>query len=93
MIENVLVGQGMVRGGGAAQYGGFLGMLASIGIPLAIDLVKKVLGKGMHVRSRRSVPPPPPPPPTRRVGKGKGLHVGPPPVWGSWADYEKKHWR
>ena len=38
--EQYLVGKGFVMGG-AAQYGGFLGMLASIGIPLAIDLVKK----------------------------------------------------
>ena len=36
--------------GGAAQYGGFLGMLASIGVPLAIDLVKKILGKGLQTQ-------------------------------------------
>ena len=40
-VERYLVGQGVVRGG-ALQYGGFLGMLASIGVPLAIDLVKKI---------------------------------------------------
>ena len=54
--ERYLVGQGVVRGG-AAQYGGFLGMLASIGVPLAIDLVKKILGKGLQtqpLRPRRS---------------------------------------
>ena len=63
-MEKYLVGKGMVCGGGSTQYGGFLGMLASIGIPLAIDLVKKMLGKGMEVgpsRSRRSAPLPPPP--------------------------------
>ena len=42
-VEQYLVGQGVVRGG-AAQYGGFLGLLASIGV--AIGLVKKILGKG-----------------------------------------------
>jgi len=55
-VERHLVGQGVVRGG-AAQCGGFLGMLASIGVPLAIDLVKKVLGKGLQTyppRPRRS---------------------------------------
>ena len=39
-VERYLVGKGVVRGG-AAQCGGFLGMLVSIGVPLAIDLVKK----------------------------------------------------
>ena len=39
-VERYLVGKGVVRGG-AAQYGGFLGMLASIGVPLAIDYCQK----------------------------------------------------
>ena len=47
--EQYLVGQGLVRGSGA-QYGGFLGMLASIGVPLAIDLVRKIIGKGMQTQ-------------------------------------------
>ena len=47
--EQYLVGQGFVKGG-SAQYGGFLGMLASIGIPLAIDLVKKTIGKGLQTQ-------------------------------------------
>ena len=66
-VERYLVGQGVVRGD-AAQYGGFLGMLASIGVPLAIDLVKKILGKGLLTqppRPRRSPRPPPP--------KGRGM--------------------
>ena len=42
--EQYLVGKGFAIGG-AAQYGGFLGMLASIGVPLAVSLVKKILGK------------------------------------------------
>ena len=51
-VERYLVGQGVVRGG-AAQYSGFLGMLASIGVPLAIDLVKKILGKGSQTKPPR----------------------------------------
>ena len=39
--------------------GGFLGTLASIGIPIAIELVSKMFGKGLQVDKR---PPPPPPP-------------------------------
>jgi len=54
-VERYLVGQGVVRGG-AAQYGGFLGMLASIDVPLAIDLVKKILGKGLQTQPLRPRP-------------------------------------
>ena len=73
-IKDALVSQGHVGNG---QVGGFLGMLASLEIPLAIELVKSVIGKGVHIR-----PP-----------KGHGLHVKraagmrlepPPPVVGSW---------
>ena len=46
-IKDVLVKQGKV---GSGQRGGFLGMLASLGIPLAIELVKKVIGKGVHLQ-------------------------------------------
>ena len=42
-LETQLVGEGLVRGGGVAQYGGFIGMLASLGVPLAISLVKNYL--------------------------------------------------
>ncbi|CAH3183127.1 unnamed protein product, partial [Porites evermanni] len=49
--------------------GGFLGTLASIGIPMAISLVSKMFGSGLQVDRRGSsntsnvyVPPPPPPP-------------------------------
>ena len=72
--KQYLVGKGLVKGGGA-QYGGFLGMLASIGVPLAIDLVRKIIGKGMQTQ------PPPPPPRTRRspgIPKGKGMQIQPP---------------
>ena len=82
--EQYLVGQGLMKGGGA-QYGGFLGMLASIGVPLALDLVRKIIGKGMQTQ-----PPPPPPPRTRRspgIPKGKGMQIQPPPFYGTWEDY------
>jgi len=86
-VERYLVGQGVVRRV-VAQYGGFFGMLASIGVPLAIDLVKKILGKGLQTqppRPRRSPPRPPPPPP-----KGRGMQMRPPPFFGTWDDYKKK---
>ena len=87
-IEKELIGKGMVHKKGTTQKGGFLGMLASIGVPIAIDLLGKLLGKGMHVRSRRSLPPPLPP--SRRTG-GTGMHTNPPPpFFGSWEDYKKK---
>ena len=59
-------------------------MLASIGVPLAIDLVKKILGKGLQTHPpcpRRSPRPPPP--------KGRGMQVRPPPFFGTWDDYQK----
>ena len=82
-VERYLVRQGVVRGG-AAQYGAFLGMLASIGVPLAIDLVKKILGKGLQTQPpcpRRSPRPPPP--------KGRGMQMRPPPFFGTWDDLKK----
>ena len=82
--KQYLVGQGLVKGGGA-QYGGFLGMLASIGVPLALDLVRKIIGKGLQTkppRSRQRRAPPLPPP-----SKGKGMQIQPPPFFGTWEDY------
>ena len=79
--ERYLVGQGLVKGGGA-QYGGFLGMLASIRVPLALDLVRKIIGKGMQTQ-----PPPPPPRQRRTPSKGKGMQIQPPPFFGTWDDY------
>ena len=79
-VEKFLVGRGVVRGGGMKQYGGFLGMLASIGVPLAIDLIGKMFGKGLQVG----------PPARRRPPRGKGMHINPPPFFGSWGDYKKK---
>ena len=83
-VEKFRVGQGVVHGGRTKQYGGFLGMLASIGVPLAIDLIGKMFGQGLQVgpppRQRRSLPPP---------KGGKGMYINPPPVFGSWDDYKK----
>ena len=78
-VEKFLVARGMVCGGSTAQYGGFLGMLASIGVPLAIELVTKMFRKGLQVRPRRSLP-----------FRGKGMQVSPPPFFGRWEDYVKK---
>lgn len=84
-VTYYLVAKGMVRGGGLAQYGGFLGMLASK-VPFAIDLVSKRFGKGMQVRPpirrRRSLLPPP---------KEKGMYIRAPHFFGSWNDYLKKN--
>ena len=67
--------------------GGFLGTLASIGIPMAISLVSKMFGGGLQVDRRGSsntanvyVPPPPPP---STHGEGYPYHF-PPPFLGSW---------
>ena len=82
-VERYLVGQGVVRGG-ATQYGGFLGMLASIGVPLAIDLVKTILGKGLETQ-----PPRPRRSPRSPLPKGRGMQMRPPPFLGTWDDYKK----
>jgi len=69
---------------GSGQYGGFVGMLASIGVPIAIDLISKMFGKGMQIkpppRSRRSTP----------SKRGRGMHVRPPPFFGTWDDLKKR---
>ena len=46
--------------------GGFLGTLASIGIPMAISLVSKMFGGGLQVDK---TPPPPPPPSPNPLSK------------------------
>ena len=65
--------------------GGFLGTLASIGIPMAISLVSKMFGGGLQVDRRGSsntanvyVPPPP-----STYGEGYPYHF-PPPFIGTW---------
>ena len=65
--------------------GGFLGTLASIGIPMAISLVSKMFGSGLQVDRHGSsntanvyVPPQPQP------AHGKGYPYYPPPFLGTW---------
>ena len=65
--------------------GGFLGTLASIGIPMAISLVFKMFGGGLQVDRRGSsnisnVYVPHPPPPTH----GEGYPYRSPPFFGTW---------
>ena len=65
--------------------GGFLGTLASIGIPMAISLVSKMFGGGLQVDRRGSsntanVYVPHPPPRTR----GEGYPYRSPPFFGTW---------
>ena len=65
--------------------GGFLGTLASIGIPMAISLVSKTFGSGLQVDRQSSsntanVYVPHPPPPTH----GEGYPYGSPPFFGTW---------
>ena len=66
--------------------GGFLGTLASIGIPMAISLVSKMFGSGLQVDRHSSsntanvYVPHPPPPPTR----GEGYPYRSPPFFGTW---------
>ena len=73
--------------------GGFLGTLASIGIPMAISLVSKMFGSGLQVdrgssSNTRNVYVPP-------VTQGKGRYFSgyphrPPPFIGTWEDMENK---
>ena len=60
------------------QSGGFLGtLLASIGIPLALDLVQKMTGKGAPRVGR---------PPWSKNGTGAPRMGMPPPFYGTWND-------
>ena len=63
--------------------GGFLGTLASIGIPMAISLLPKLFGSGLQVdrgssSNTRGVYVPPPP------THGEGYPYYPPPFYGNW---------
>ena len=63
--------------------GGFLGARASIGIPIAIELVSKMFGKGLQVDK---TPPPLPPNPYSNVylpQSGGKFPMYPPPVYGN----------
>ena len=73
-IKVELVKEGLVVGSG--QVGGFLGMLASLGISLAIELVRKVIGKGVHIQPKGK---------GLHVKRAAGMSLEPPPpVVGSW---------
>ena len=64
--------------------GGFLSTLASIGIPMAIELVSKMFGSGLQVDKK---PPPPPPNPYSNVylpKSGGQFPMYPPPFYGNW---------
>ena len=66
--------------------GGFLGTLASIGIPIAMELVSKIFGKGLQVEK---TPPPPPPNPYSNVylpQSGGQFPIYPPPFYGNWGE-------
>ena len=72
--------------------GGFLGTLASIGIPMAISLVSKMFGSGLQVdrgasSNMKNVYVPPPPPLSTHA---EGYPHRPPPFLGTWEDMEKK---
>ena len=70
--------------------GGFLGTLASIGIPLAISLVSKMFGSGLQVDRQAlnsgtsNVYVPPPPLPQSTYGEGYPYPYRSPPFIGSW---------
>ena len=67
--------------------GGFLGTLASIGIPIAIELVSKMFGKGLQVDK---TPPPPPPNPYSNVylpqSGGRQFPMYPPSFYVNWGE-------
>ena len=73
--------------------GGFLGTLASIGIPMAISLVSKMFGSGLQVdrgssSNTRNVYVPPPSSSTH--SEGYPYPHRPPPFLGTWEDMEDK---
>ena len=76
--------------------GGFLGTLASIGIPMAISLVSKMFGSGLQVdrgtsSNTRNVYVPPPPPSTHGEGYyPSGYPHRPLTFLGTWEDMENK---
>ena len=71
--------------------GGFLGTLASIGIPIAISLVSKMLGSGLQVDSQGTsgvtnvYVPTTAPPPQSTYGEGYPYRY-PPPFIGNWGN-------
>ena len=81
--QKTLIGKGLQSGKGIVLkptkrqiHGGFLGTLAAIGIPMAIELASKIFGKGLQVSKKKT---------------GVGLQVSqkpflwqPPPFYGTW---------
>ena len=63
---------------------GFLGTLASIGIPMAISLVSKMFGGGLQVDKTPPPPPPPSPNPYSYVYLGGQFPMYPPPFLAEW---------
>ena len=65
--------------------GGFLGTLASIGIPIAIELLSKMFGIGLQVDK---IPPPPPNPYSNvYLPQSSGqFPMYPPPFYGNWGE-------
>ena len=79
--------------------GGFLGTLASIRIPIAIELVSKMFGGGLQVDKTPPPPPPPSPNPLSNVllpQAGGQFPMYPPPFYGNWNEtigMGKKNWK
>ena len=64
-----------------------MGTLASIGIPMAISLVSKMIGGGLQVDKTPPPPPPPSPNPYSNVHlpqAGGQFPMYPPPFYGNW---------
>ena len=83
-IANALqIGSGVSIKPTKTQTGGILGaLLASIGIPLAIDAIKRLTGGGTAAPRLGK-----PPPPSRKGGAAPRLGAyQPPPFFGSWQD-------
>ena len=49
-MKTILLVKAWFAAGGITKYGGFLGILAPIGEPIAIGFVGKTFGKGLHVK-------------------------------------------
>ena len=79
-VERYLVGQGVVRGG-AAQYGGFLGM-STFGYRLSQKDTRERLANSTTTSTSTTLLRPPPP-------KGRGMQVRPPPFFGTWDNYKR----
>ena len=84
--QKTLIGKGLQSGKGIVLkptkrqiHGGFLGTLAAIGIPMAIELASKIFGSGLQTPRKGG------------MGVGQGLQVSqkpflwqPPPFYGTW---------